>query len=191
MRVPVLSAEEVQVLLTHLEKCSPRNNLIIRFMLQCGLRAGEVSDLNIENVWRAGYVHPAVYLPRSTTKGHVARYVDMPRPVKELVGAYVAALDKVRSPLSPESPLFMGLFDRGRLQVSGIERLTAKICKDAIGRTVHPHLLRHTFATILLNYTNIRVVQMLLGHAKLNTTEIYLHPNSEECRTAVNQAFNR
>ena len=176
---------------TFQEKCSPRNNLIIRFMLQCGLRAGEVSALNVENVWRAGYVHPAVYLPRSTTKGHVARYVDMPRPVKELVGTYVTALDKVRSPLSPESPLFQGLFNRGRLMVSGVERLTAIISEAAIGRVIHPHVLRHTFATILLNYTNIRVVQILLGHAKMGTTEIYLHPNSEECRNAVNQAFNR
>ena len=191
MRVPVLSTEEVQVLLTHLEKCSSRNNLIIRFMLQCGLRAGEVSALNIENVWRAGYVHPAVYLPRSTTKGHVARYVDMPRPVKELVMRYIDVEEKRRTELPPDAPLFYGMFDRGRLQVSGIERLTAQISKEAVGRTVHPHLLRHTYATVLLNYTNIRVVQILLGHAKLGTTEIYLHPNSEECRNAVNQAFNR
>ena len=191
MRVPVLSAEEVQVLLTHLEKCSTRNNLIIRFMLQCGLRAGEVSALNVGYVWRAGFVHPAVYLPRSTTKGHVARYVDMPQPVRDLVKVHIGAEMERGKCQTPEAPLFLGLFDRGRLQVSGIERLTAQISKQAIGREIHPHVLRHTYATILIRFTNIRVVQQLLGHAKMGTTEIYLHPNSEECRTAVNHAFNR
>jgi integrase/recombinase XerD len=189
MRVQILSIQEVPVLLSHLEKVPIRDALIIRLMLQCGLRAGEVSGLRVENVWRAGFVHPCVNLPRSSTKGHVARHVDMSEPLRDLVKRHIDDEQKKGRCMTPDAWLVTGQFQRGRLRVSGIERLTAKISQAALGRTVHPHLLRHTYATILLKFTNIRVVQALLGHAKINTTEIYLHPTSEDSRLAVNQAF--
>lgn len=191
MRVQILSDKEVQVFLTYLDTCPPRDNLIIRFMLQCGLRAGEVSGLSIENVWRYGYVHPAVHLPKSTTKGHIARYVDMPEPVRALVAVYIKAYYINDPCMDRTSPLFLSYKQENRLAVRDIERITALISTRAIGRQIHPHALRHTYATILMKYTNIRVVQQLLGHARLNTTQIYTHPSSEDCKHAVNQAFNR
>jgi site-specific recombinase XerD len=160
-------------------------------MLQCGLRIGEVSTLNIENVWRGGYVHPAVHLPRGTTKGHIARFVDIPEPLRQLIAAHVAELFNSSPDTSQTSPLFWGRKVRRRLNVSGIGRIVSRISEHTLGRHINPHLLRHTFATVLMKYTNIRVVQQLLGHASLNTTQIYTHPSSEDCKNAVNKAFNR
>ena len=191
MRIEVLSEQEVQVLLTSLDSQPPRDRLIIRLMLQCGLRIGEVSALNVEDVWRAGYVHPAVHLPRGTTKGHKARFVDIPEPLRQLIAAHVAEMIKTNLGTSPATPLFSGEKVRRRLNVSGIGRIVSRISEHTLGRHIHPHLLRHTFATVLMKYTNIRVVQQLLGHANLNTTQIYTHPSSEDCKNAVNQAFNR
>jgi len=191
MRVQVLSAAEVQVLLTYLEKRPVRDRLIVRLMLQCGLRVGEVSALNVENVWRGGYVHPAVNLPQGTTKGHIARYVDMPEPVRDLVKEHINEFFKHDELLPPASPLFYGDKVRIRLLPGGIGRIVGAISRDAIDRVIHPHILRHTFATILMKYTNIRVVQQLLGHASISTTQIYTHVSSEDCKNAVNRAFNR
>jgi site-specific recombinase XerD len=189
MQLKILSSGEVQALLAYLEKVSSRDKLIIRIMLQCGLRVGEVSGLDVADVWRGGYVHPAIRLRQGTTKGHIARYVDIPEPLKELIGAYVKAIWGDDAYMIAESPLFTGDKIRRRLMVSGIGRIVTKISLAALGRSIHPHMLRHTYATILLKYTNIRVVQTLLGHARLSTTEIYTHVTSEDCKLAVNQAF--
>ncbi len=191
MRVQVLSEKEVQVLLSYLGKKPVRDRLIVRLMLQCGLRAGEVSDLNVENVWRGGYVHPAVNLPQGTTKGHIARYVDMPEPVRDLIKSHVELRLEQHPQLLQWDPLFTGYKVPVRLLPGGIGRIVGTISRDAIGRVIHPHVLRHTYATILLKYTNIRVVQQLLGHASISTTQIYTHVSSEDCKNAVNQAFNR
>jgi len=191
MRVQVLSEKEVQVLLTYLAKRPVRDRLIVRLMLQCGLRVGEVSALNVENVWRGGYVHPAVNLPQGTTKGHIARYVDMPEPVRDLVKEHIDGKSPLISPLAASSPLFIGDKVPIRLLPGGIGRIVGKISRASIGRFIHPHILRHTYATILMKYTNMRVVQTLLGHASISTTQIYTHVSSEDCKNAVNQAFNR
>ena len=191
MRVEILSEKEVQVLLTFLDTCPLRDNLMLRLMLQCGLRCGEVSFLNVENVWRGGYVHPAVHLPRGTTKGHVARFVDIPGPLIPLIHRHVEFLQTSGDDFSPDGPLFTGNKIRIRLGVSGIGRIVTGISSYCLGRTIHPHVLRHTYATILLKHTNIRVVQQLLGHVSVNTTQIYTHVSSEDCKNAVNQAFSR
>lgn len=190
MRVPILSDQEVQVFLSYLSACPHRDNLMMRFMLQCGLRAGEVSGLTIDNAWRSGFVHPAIYLSKGTTRSHIARYVDMPEPVRDLVSIYVPLLLKHSPQLTTSGPLFTSYKRNLKLSVRDVERITAIISEKAIGRTINPHLLRHTYATILIRYTNIKVVQELLGHAQINTTQIYLHPSSEDCKNAVNKAFN-
>lgn len=191
MRIQILSDQEVQALLTHLSSIPIRDNLILRFLLQTGLRAGEVSNLNVDNVWCGGHVHPAVSLPRGTTKGHVGRYVDMPAPLRDLLGPYVQHLFNPDNNLGPQGALFRSVKQERRLGVRDIERMTARVSLIAIGRSIHPHLLRHTYATTLLRYTNIRVIQTLLGHKSIATTQIYTHPSSEDCKNAVNQAFDR
>ena len=190
MRVEILSEKEVQVFLMFLDTCSPRNNLMLRLMLQCGLRVGEVSLLNVEDVWRGGYVNPAVHLPRATTKGHKPRFVDIPEPLRLLIGAYVNSLMAKNHDMAPATPLFSGLKINRRLNVSGIGRIVTAASLACLGRRVWPHVLRHTYASTLLRYTNIRVVQELLGHVSVNTTQIYTHVSSEDCKSAVNQAFN-
>lgn len=189
MRVSVLSGDEVQSLLTALQDAPIRNALIIRLMLQCGLRCGEVSTLRLKNVWRGGYINPAISLSAATTKSKRPRYIDMPDPVRDLVSLYIDGAQAVGLCLNPDEFLFTSIFKCDRLRVSGIERMTKKLTAAAIGRPVHPHVLRHTFATQLLRHTNVRVVQQMLGHASLTTTEIYTHPTQSDCKEAVNRAF--
>ncbi|GAH73030.1 unnamed protein product [marine sediment metagenome] len=57
----------------------------------------------------------------------------------------------------------------------------------SLGRPVHPHILRHTFASRLMRTTNARIVQELLGHQHLSTTQIYTHPNQDDLKKAIEQ----
>lgn len=190
MRIQILSGDEVQAFLVYLDTLPPRDNLLLRLMLQCGLRCGEVAALNIEHIWRDGYVHPAVNIVQGTTKGHKGRFVDIPGPLVPLILKYIGSVDEALNFFSVGSPLFVGLKQHRRLGVSGIGRIVSAASLAALGRRIHPHVLRHTYATILLKHTNIRVVQQLLGHANVNTTQIYTHVSSEDCKVAVNHAFN-
>lgn len=190
MRVKILSDQEYAALLNYLPKTSTRDNLIIRLALQCGLRAGEISALNIDNVWRQGMIHPAIHLPAPSTKGHIPRYVDIPAPVKTALDEHIAALLLLNYPCIPGAPLLVSDHGAARLTIRAIQYITARICTRAINRHINPHVLRHTYATMLLKYTNIRVVQTLLGHASIATTQIYTHPSSQECKNAVNAAFD-
>ncbi|GAH96402.1 unnamed protein product, partial [marine sediment metagenome] len=52
-------------------------------------------------------------------------------------------------------------------------------------REIHPHILRHTFATRLMSKTSMRVVQELLGHKNLSSTQIYTHPNNADLQEAI------
>ncbi len=190
MRVEVLSDNEVQALIMYLPECPIRDRTMVRLMLQCGLRAGEVANLNIESVSRDGFINPAVHIAGGTSKNHVPRWVDIPEPLQSLLKIYLKSLPDSITPLRPDAPLFLSVKRKNRIAVRDIERITAIIARAALGRHIHPHILRHTYATMLLRYTNIRVVQSLLGHANLNTTQIYTHPTSQQCKTAVNDAFD-
>jgi len=66
-----------------------------------------------------------------------------------------------------------------------IERIITAAAEKAIGRPVHPHVLRHTFATKLMRKTDIRTVQDLLGHKHISSTQIYTHPSMSDKRQAI------
>jgi len=191
MRVEILSDQEVQIFLTHLDTYPNRDALMMRFMLQAGLRVGEVSGLDVGNVFHHGLVNQAIYLDKASTKSHRTRYVDMPAPLRSLVADYVKQLASQITPLGPDHPLFFSARTKKRIGIRNIQLITAALSKKSLGRVIHPHVLRHTYATTLLKYTDIHSVQQLLGHADISTTSIYLHTNSEDLRRAINQAWTR
>jgi len=66
-----------------------------------------------------------------------------------------------------------------------IERIIGNAGEKAFGRWINPHILRHTFASRLMRTVNSRVVQELLGHKHLASTQIYTHPNHQDLRNAI------
>lgn len=189
MRLSVLTDAEYSALISYLPRCRPRDDLAVRLMLQCGLRAGEAVSLNVESVFRGDAISPAVYLAKSSTKTQRSRFVDMPGPVRASVELHLAFLRKYYDPLTPTTPLLQSMHTHRRLSIRDLCNVVHDITTAAIGRRVNPHMLRHTYASILIRFTNVRVVQQLLGHSSLMSTQIYLHPTSVDCSAAVESAF--
>jgi integrase len=75
-----------------------------------------------------------------------------------------------------------------RPTIRWIQRLVANESRKSIGHRIHPHTLRHTFATRLLQKTNLRVVQDALGHRSITSTQIYTHPTMKDLREAIEKA---
>jgi site-specific recombinase XerD len=127
---------------------------------------------------------------RVTGKGNKQRIAVYGRPAAEAIDRYLA--DGRPLLLRSQAPALF-LNDRGgqRLSVRAIELLVRKYAGRAgIDGRVYPHLLRHSFATHLLDGgADVRIVQELLGHESAGTTQIYTHVTEERQRQVYTEAF--
>ena len=153
----------------------PRNRAILAVLVGSGLRRGEVVRLDVGSLQREGDV-----ALRVRGKGNKERVVGLPRQAVEAIDAYLAT----RSGAKPEEPMFL---------VSGGRRITAKVITKAVARAgrrlgthLHPHLFRHTYATRLHELgVDLLVIQGLLGHESVATTEIYTRVSAARQRQAI------
>lgn len=148
-----------------------RDRAILELLYGSGLRVSELVELRPEQIdWSEGFL-------RVTGKGGKTRFVPMGGASIESLRAYMArARGKLLGRAKP-SP-FVFLSRRGTRLTR--ERIRQILCERAaragVREHVFPHLLRHSFATHLLeNGADLRVIQDLLGHADLTTTQIYTH----------------
>jgi integrase/recombinase XerC len=189
MRLQVLSDPEALVFENSLSKALPRDAAMIGLLFFCGLRTHEVCDLAWEDVFYGGFISHAIRVKTSHEPVNHPRLVDIPDKLKSLLEAHKrAALGKFQT-LPGDGPLFRTLKQKGRILPRDLQRVCNKIALASIGKVCKPLTLRHTYATRLMRHANIRVVQELLGHRSLQSTQIYTHPTSDDCRQAVSQAF--
>ncbi len=194
-RLPhVLTLDDITHLIAAADGDAPaalRDRALLELMYACGIRVSEAATLDVSAVdldARAMVV---------TGKGNKQRLVVMGEPARAAVERYLregqgalaggrrrADASDLRPPTS--QPLFLNR-SGGRLSQRAIQLIVRKYALAAgIDARVHPHLLRHTFATHLLDGgAELRVVQELLGHASPNTTQIYLHVTEERQRKVV------
>jgi site-specific recombinase XerD len=151
----------------------PRDHAILALLAYGGLRRGEVMAADVGDYSREA---PSLLVHG---KGNKDRVVPLHAVAQAALDAYLAT----RRGLAPEHPLFVSW--RGRITKQVVVLLCKRVSRR-IGRRLHPHLFRHTFATELLNRrADLRVIQILLGHESLATTEIYTHVSPERGREAV------
>ncbi len=152
-------------------------------MLQAGLRVGEIVRLAwCDLVWQ-NHSKNALEIDASVAKGGRARTVPTSKKLTEII----TTVWKQQREMYDFAPAHYALAKRpnGRpVTVRTIERAVATVGRAAGGAILTPHMLRHTFATRLLRVTNLRNVQLALGHARIGTTEIYTHPNQDDLRKA-------
>ena len=189
MRVQIISDPEVSILELALQNAPARDATAIGLLLYCGLRCHEVCDLNWQDVFQGEWICTAVRVKTSHEPVNHPRVVDIPAKLEKLLKRYQLEAMAGMPAAAPEYPLFRSIRRKGRIQNRDLERICHKITAAALGKSYPPRTLRHTYATRLMRFTNIRVVQELLGHRSLQSTQIYTHPSSDDCRVAVNQAF--
>ena len=149
-----------------------RDLAILEVMYATGLRVSELTSLKIEDV------HLDIGFIKVTGKGNKERIIPIGEYAIEAIKTYI----DVRSHLT-ESILFLNY--RGEpLTPRGLRYILNRIVEKAVGvYEIHPHKIRHTFATHLLNQgADMRTVQTLLGHVNLSTTGIYTHVTKEKLK---------
>jgi integrase/recombinase XerD len=152
-----------------------RNLSIITLMTDAGLRVSEVLNLRPADVnWISGRIHV------HQGKGSQDRIVHINEDALELLRSF-------RERRSTRGAYLFASRNGRRLDDRYIRRMVKRYAKRAgIRKDVHPHTLRHSFATDLYRQTkNIRLVQKALGHADLSSTQIYTHILDAELETAM------
>lgn len=168
-----LEEDEVERLLLAPDVSTPlgvRDRTMLELLYACGLRVSELVGLTGDAVnLRQGVV-------RVRGKGDKDRLVPMGEEAAEWLGRYMqtARPALMKDPTRPA--LFPGRNDKAMTRQTFWHRIKAHALTASISRPLSPHTLRHAFATHLLNHgANLRVVQLLLGHSDLSTTQIYTH----------------
>lgn len=173
-RLPkALTGEEIDRLLAPGELTTPSSlcdQAVLELAYASGLRLAELRALRLEQLHLdAGFV-------TVVGKGNKERVVPVGR---KAVTALTRYLEVGRPQLvTPRSPAAVFLTQRGTpfAHATLWLRIKRRVRRAGIGRNITPHMLRHSFATHLLDHgADLRVIQELLGHASINTTEIYTH----------------
>jgi len=161
-----------------------RDRAILELLYAAGLRVSEVVGIDVHSV---DFDDRTV---RVFGKGSKERMVMMGEPAARTILRY---LRDGRSQLArrAETALFLNR-DGGRLSQRAVQTMVRKYAlASGLDRSVHPHLLRHTFATHMLEGgAELRVLQTLLGHANVNTTQIYTHVTEAAKRKSVERALD-
>lgn len=165
--IVVLSPEEIDKLLSSQNEFSLigiRNLLAISLMLDAGLRVSEVSNLDVTDI------NKNLGLIRVSGKGQKERLVPLTDSIIKYYDKYIFLT------CLSDGALFRD-FDTGlRITPSGISQILRRIKKEYNFTKLHPHYLRHTFATLfLVNGGDPIHLQLILGHTTLYMTEQYLH----------------
>lgn len=162
-----------------------RDLTLAELLYGSGLRISEALSLNVQDV--AG--------PRLTVKvlgkGGKERLAHLTPPARALLDAWLAARH-ILTPQPAETALFLGRRGK-RLHRSEAARRIAGLARAAgLPQHVHPHMLRHSFASHLLQGgADLRVVQELLGHARLTTTQRYTHLSLQQLAATYDAAHPR
>ncbi|MCH7699762.1 MAG: tyrosine recombinase XerD [Chloroflexi bacterium] len=161
-----------------------RDRAILELLYASGIRVSEVVGVEVANVDLDDQT------VRVFGKGAKERMVVMGKPAVKAVERYVQE-GRPRLAQKPATALFLNR-DGGRLSQRAVQIMVRHYATEAgIEKAVHPHLLRHTFATHLLEGgAELRVVQTLLGHANVNTTQIYTHVTDYAKRKAIEESLD-
>jgi integrase/recombinase XerD len=182
-----LNEQEIRRLLESVTGSSPldrRDRAILELFYASGLRLSELAGARLESLsLEEGWI-------RVTGKGSKTRLAPVGSAARDAIATYLA---QARPTLvKPRTQSFLFLSRRGtRLTNSRLQQIVdERAAQCGLGKKIHPHQLRHSFATHLLNHgADLRVIQEMLGHADIATTQIYTHVDQNRL-SAVHKKFH-
>ena len=185
MRLPdVLTLQEIDDIINAIDLATcegQRNRAIIEVLYSCGLRVSELCSLRMSDLYlKEQFI-------RVTGKGGKQRLVPIsPRAIAELEAYFE---DRNRISIKPGFEDYVFISERLKKPLSRItvfHHIKELVERVGINKTVSPHTFRHSFATHLLEGgANLRVIQVMLGHESISTTEIYAHIDSTRLREEI------
>lgn len=192
-RLPeILKNKEIMDMMNSIDQKTPmglRNYLIVSILYGCGLRVSEMCALEISNL---DFSNETIHIHG---KGDKDRIVIMYDELKEKLLKYISfeRIELLKKGDNIENRYLFINNHGGNLTPRGV-RVILNTIIDKMGETykITPHMLRHSFATALLdNGADLRSVQELLGHSNLSTTQIYTHVSVEKMKSEYMAAHPR
>lgn len=153
-------------------KWKSRDRAILMLLMQTGIRETALSEINVEDIDFDNHIIKSVI-----EKGHKDKTFSMSSKLEDAMHEWLEDRDDILDNIK-EDALFISK-SKSRISQRSLSDIVVKYTKEALGYSVTPHKIRASFANIMLEKTdeNIYVVQQLLGHARTETTKIYLKNN--------------
>ena len=164
---------------------SVRNRAMAVVMLETGIRVGEVCKLRIDDLWYAEQPVKNLVVRKEIAKNKKERQIPISQRLADTINRMHPMLWSPDNFETSDFAFYSGAAGKC-LTTRSVERIIGKAGKQALNIEVTPHMLRHTFASRMMRKTNARIVQALLGHSSLQSTQIYMHPNIEDLTNAIN-----
>jgi len=184
MKLPeVLSVEEVNRILDSIDLSAPtgqRNRAMLEVLYSCGLRVSELVRLKYSDI----YIDEEFI--RVEGKGKKQRLVPISKVAIHEIQNYLYDRRSIKAQKGFEDILFLNQRGKGLSRVMVFYVIKEHVERAGIKKTISPHTFRHSFATHLLEGgANLRAIQLMLGHEKITTTELYTHIDREFLRKEI------
>lgn len=177
----VLSVEEIRDILDSAR--NSRDRAILEVLYGCGLRVSELCSLKISQVYLDDL------FVKVKGKGSKERLVPMAESTAEAISAYLA--ERKESDSKNEDTLFLNRFGAALSRVAVFNLVKDSALRAGVSKNISPHSFRHSFATHLIeNGADLRVVQEMLGHESILTTEIYTHVDSATWQKEIKEIIS-
>ncbi|MDR2138939.1 MAG: site-specific tyrosine recombinase XerD [Tannerella sp.] len=184
MKLPeVLTLGEINRILDSIDLSSQtgqRNRTMLEVLYSCGLRVSELINLACSNIY-----FDEEFI-RITGKGNKQRLVPISQTALREIKNYLVDRSQIPVKKGFEDRLFLNRQGRGLARCTVYLAVKTQAKLAGIRKSVSPHTFRHSFATHLLEGgANLRAIQMMLGHEKITTTELYTHLDRETLRKEI------
>ncbi|MBQ7241086.1 MAG: site-specific tyrosine recombinase XerD [Bacilli bacterium] len=165
---------------------SARNKAILELMYATGLRISEVISLEFKNI------DMEECIVRVMGKGSKERIVPINDYALNALNTYIEEYRPLMIKKEVNNYIFLNNHGKQMTRQGVFKMIKQECLKKGINKDISPHTIRHTFAThLLLNGADLRIIQELLGHSDISTTQIYTHLTNEELYNDYKKYFPR
>jgi site-specific recombinase XerD len=183
--VNTINETEIGKLLVAAKDQDIRDFTMVYLALSTGLRVSELVGLFIEDVAPFEGISRILIVPSRIGKNSKKRDIPINYETQTLLAHFLRIKASRSEFLNSDSFLFVSHKTKRPLSSRDFQRIVNQLSITSIGRRISPHTLRHTYATRMLRHTNLRVIQELLGHSSIQSTQIYTHVSIDDAQQAI------